>query len=115
MSYTKSKDAAREFLKWLFADQQFGAWFRANAGYYVPAVKKWSDDPIWNQDPKLTILKETAKYGRFPGWQAPPGQQSAEALSKYIVVDMFAQAVSTGNVKGAIQNAESQLKQIFNA
>ncbi|MGI8550354.1 MAG: extracellular solute-binding protein, partial [Dehalococcoidia bacterium] len=115
MSYSKSQAAAKEFLKWLFADEQFGVWFRANGGYYVPAVKKWSNDPIWTQDPKLTVLRDTAKYGRFPGWQAAPGQQSAEVLAKYLIVDMYAQAVSTGNVKASVQNAESQLKQIFNA
>ena len=115
MSYSKSKDAAKEFLKWWFTDEQFGAFFKAQAGYWTPAVKKWNDDPIWTSDPKLTILREASKYGRFPGWQAPPGDGPAQTLSKYIIVDMFAQAVSSGNVKGAIQNAETQMKQIYSS
>lgn len=113
MSYSKNQAAAKEFLKWWLPDEQHGAWFRTQNGYFVAGVKKRESVPLWPTDPKIGIAKKVSQYYRFPGYQAPSGVGPTESVSKYIVVDVCAQAVSTGNAKGAVQNARSQLKQIF--
>src|SRR5439155_399304 len=47
MKYSKNQKAAREFLKWLHAKEQFGRWFEIEEGYSVGATTVWENHPMW--------------------------------------------------------------------
>ena len=110
---SKNVEAAKEFLKWWFQDEQFGAWWRIQEGYQLQPVKKYYNDPVWFKDPKLAPFREQPKYGLNLGYAGPSNDKSALAWSKYIVVDTFAKAVQSGDAKGAIKWGADQLKRIY--
>ena len=105
--------AAKEFLKWWFQDEQFGAWWRIQEGYQLQPVTKYYTDPVWFKDPKMTPFREQPKYGVDLGWPGPPNEKASLAYSKYIVVDTFAKAVQGEDPKAAIEWGAEQMKRAY--
>jgi hypothetical protein len=68
---------------------------------------------MWERDPKLTPFREAAQFGRWPGYPGPPSRKSSEALVKYILVDMYAQAIKGMKPEDAAKWAEGELKRIY--
>ena len=66
-----------------------------------------------NVDLKLKIFRELNKINRLPGYAGPPSPAAAEAVNKYILVDMFAKAC-TGQMtpREAVAWAETEYAQI---
>lgn len=113
MKYSKNQEAAKEFLKWWFSEEPYGAWLREQQAYMLPPTPKWADDPVFTEDPKNAPYGELVKYGRPKGYAGPSNEKAAEASSKYIVVDTFARAVQSGNPEEAIQWGAEQLEAIY--
>jgi multiple sugar transport system substrate-binding protein len=58
-------------------------------------------------------FKVAGKLGQAPGFAGPAGKKAAEALTKYIIVDMYAKAIQGGSAEDAVKWAESELKKIY--
>jgi len=110
---SKNVAGAKEFLKWWFQDEQYGAWWRLQEGYMLQAVTKYYNDPVWTKDPKMLPFREQPKYGVDVGWPGPPNEKASLAWSKYIVVDTFAKAVQSGDAKASIEWGAEQLKRAY--
>ena len=53
------------------------------------------------------------KFGRWPGYPGPPSRKASEALVKYILVDMYAQAIKGMKAEDAVKWAEVELKKAY--
>jgi multiple sugar transport system substrate-binding protein len=105
--------AAREFLKWWFQDEQYDTWWRLQEGYHLQHVKRLANDAMWFKDPKVTVFREEPRYGVPIGYPGPPNEKASLSWSKYIVVDVFARAVQSGDAKGAVDWGVEQLKRVY--
>src|SRR5262245_611914 len=93
MKYSKNQKLAKDFLRWLHQDANYGKWFDVNEGYTVGATKVWEENPMWSRiDKPLQIFRRAARHTRTLGYQGPPTAKATESYSKYIVVDMYAKA-----------------------
>jgi multiple sugar transport system substrate-binding protein len=110
---SKNVAGAKEFLKWWFQDEQYGAWWRLQEGYMLQAVTKYYNDPVWTKDPKMLPFREQPKYGVDVGWPGPPNEKASLAWSKYIIVDVFAKAVQSGDAKASVEWGAEQLKRAY--
>ena len=54
-----------------------------------------------------------ADVGRHKGYAGPSNQKAAEAFARYTVIDMFAQAIQSGDAQSAIENAASILERVY--
>jgi multiple sugar transport system substrate-binding protein len=116
LSYSKNQAAAKEFLKYFYSDEVYQKWYRSQKGYHVPpTTSKFLDDPVFTSDPKLKAFIDMAKILRLPGYAAKPGPAVANSMSNYVIVDMFAKAVQSGNAKQAIADAAEQIKKIYSS
>jgi multiple sugar transport system substrate-binding protein len=115
MKYSKNQDAAKEFLKWIHTEKNFEKWFISQKGYSTPCTAKWEEHPLWAQDPVMAPFKVAARLGQAPGFAGLPNEKAAEALSKYIVTDMYAKAVQGMPPEEAVKWAEEELKKIYAA
>jgi multiple sugar transport system substrate-binding protein len=115
MKYSKNQDAAKEFLKWIHAEKNFEKWFISQKGYSTPCTAKWEEHPLWAQDPVMAPFKVAARLGQAPGFAGLPNEKAAEALSKYIVTDVYAKAVQGMPPEEAVKWAEEELKKIYAA
>jgi multiple sugar transport system substrate-binding protein len=105
--------AAREFLKWWFQNEQYDTWWRLQEGYHLQHVKRLSNDPMWIKDPKIAVFRDEPKYGVPIGYPGPPNEKASMSWSKYIVVDVFARAVQSGDAKVAVDWGVEQLKRVY--
>jgi len=116
MKYSKNQKLAKDFLKWLHQDANYGKWFEVNEGYSVGAAKKWEDHPMWGKvDKPLQVFRQAARLTRAFGHPGPASAKATEAYTKYVIVDMYAKAVQGTKAEDAVKWAESELKKIYEA
>jgi multiple sugar transport system substrate-binding protein len=113
MKYSKNQQVAKEFIRWLLDRPQYDKYFAANDGYLIGPTPHWEKHALWEKDPKLVPFKESIKFGRAPGWPGPPSRKASEALVKYIMVDMYAQAIKGMKPEDAAKWAEGELKKAY--
>jgi len=113
MKYSKNQQVAKEFLRWFMDRAQYDKWMTANDGYVCGPTPYWEKHALWEKDPKLVPFKESSKYGRWPGYPGQPSRKASEALVKYILVDMYAQAIKGMKPEDAAKWAEGELKKAY--
>jgi ABC-type glycerol-3-phosphate transport system substrate-binding protein len=113
MKYSKNQQVAKEFLRWFMDRKQYDPWFVANDGYVNGPTPHWEKHAMWERDPKLVPFKESVRFGRWPGYPGPPSRKASEALVKYVLVDMYAQAIKGMKPEDAAKWAETELKKIY--
>jgi multiple sugar transport system substrate-binding protein len=88
-------------------------WTRTGQSYFIPTFTGFETEDVWPSDPKLAIFRELNKLNRLAGYAGPPTPAAAEAVSKYLLVDMFAKAC-TGQLtpRDAVAWAEKEYEQI---
>ncbi len=96
-------------------EKNYEKWFLSQKGYSTPCTAKWEEHALWTQDPVMAPFKVAAKLGQAPGFAGQPNAKAAEALSKYIVTDMYAKAVQGMPPEEAVKWAEEELKKIYAA
>jgi multiple sugar transport system substrate-binding protein len=114
MGYSKNKEAAREFLRYVMQYDNYVEWLKAGQGYSTAPTKIFAKDKLWGElDPQVEPFKDIVKYGRHYGYAGPASRKAAEALSKYIIVDMFAKTIQGTSPQESIAWATSELRQIY--
>src|SRR5438309_424274 len=114
MKYSKNQKLAKDFLKWLHQDANYGKWFEVNEGYSVGAAKKWEDHPMWAKvDKPLQVFRQAARLTRAFGHPGPASAKATESYTKYVIVDMYAKAVQGMKAEDAVKWAEGELKKIY--
>jgi multiple sugar transport system substrate-binding protein len=112
-NFSPRKDEAHKFLRWLTAEKQAGGWYASADSYFQPFQHAYDHAPMWDVEPRNIPYRDAMASAHLPGWPAPPTHQLAEAVAKYVVVDMFAKACTGTSTKDAIKSAEAQLKGIY--
>jgi ABC-type glycerol-3-phosphate transport system substrate-binding protein len=113
MNYSKNQKLAKDFLRWVNSKEIYGQWFTSQQGYCGGATKDWENDPVWNVDPVLLPFRDIPYKARLPGYAGPPGPASAEAVTKYIITDMYAKAVQGMPAEDAVKWAHEELVKIY--
>ena len=113
MSYSRNQRAAKDFLRWVHSKEVYGQWFTSQQGYSCGATKYWEKDPVWNLDPVVLPFREIPYKSRLPGYSGPPGPASAEAITKYIIIDMYAKAVQGMLAEDVVRWANDELVKIY--
>ncbi len=113
MGYSKNQKPAKDFLKWVHSKPVFSQWFTSQQGYTDGATKDWEKDPVWDLDPILLPFRNLPNLGRTWGYAGPPGRASAEAVTKYVIVDMYAKAIQGMAAEEAVKGAHDELVKIY--
>jgi multiple sugar transport system substrate-binding protein len=112
--YTKYPKAAKEFLRFMMEEEQFGPWMQASIGYVAHPLRAYEKNPIWTVDPKHTPYRDVLKNTRPAGYEGKLGYASAAALGDFIVVDMFAEAASGDkSPKEAAERAQKRAERYY--
>ena len=115
MKYSKNQQVAKEFLRWFMDRPQYDKWMAANDGYTVGPTPYWEKHPLWERDPKLIPFKEAPSSAAGRAIPVRPSRKASEALVKYILVDMYAQAIKGMKPEDAVKWAEGELKKTYGA
>jgi multiple sugar transport system substrate-binding protein len=116
MKYSKNVKLAKDFLRWLHQKENYEKWFVVNEGYSVGSTKVWEEHPMWAKvDKPLQVFRQAVRKTFAFGHPGPASAKATEAYTKYIIVDMYAKAVSGTKAEDAVKWAESELKKIYEA
>ncbi len=115
MEYSQDKEAAAEYIRWSFKDENFDKFMWVNQGYVQGLTSKWETHPVWKSDPAISIYATNPRFGRNPGFAGPPNRQSGEVVEKYILVDMFARAARGEDPKAIAEWAQKELANVYGA
>jgi multiple sugar transport system substrate-binding protein len=112
--YTKYPKAAKEFLRFMMEEEQFGPWMQAAIGYVCQPLKAYEKNPIWTSDPKHTPYRNSMAVMRPVGYSGKMGYASAACISDFIVLDMVAEAASGSKPpKEAAERAQQRAERYY--
>jgi multiple sugar transport system substrate-binding protein len=114
MAYTKYPQACKALMAFIMEAEQYNKWLYASGGFFSPPLKAYDANPVWTEDPKRIAFRDAAKRSLTIGGIGSVGQKAANALSDFVLVDMFA-SYCTGreDAKSAMRTAERQLQRIY--
>jgi multiple sugar transport system substrate-binding protein len=115
MKYSRNQKVAKDFIRFYMDRTRFDPYFTTMDTFGIPGTQAYRDHPLWKKDPKTAVFPETLASARQVGHAGPPGRKATEALSKYIVVDMFAKALQGMKAEDAVGWAAGELKKIYDA
>jgi multiple sugar transport system substrate-binding protein len=114
MKYTKYPNAAKEFLRFMMEEEQFGAWLTGAGAYIATPLDGYAKLPIWTVDPKNTPYRDAVKNLRPAGYAGKLGYASAGAAADFIVVNMVAEAISgSKSPKEAMERAQKRAERYY--
>ncbi|MGE0751700.1 MAG: ABC transporter substrate-binding protein [Variibacter sp.] len=114
MTYTKYPQACKALMAFMLEADNFNPWIQSAKGYLTHCLNAYDNNPVWTADPKATPFRDVAKRTLTAGGLGSVGEKAATAISDFVIVDMFANyCTGREDVKGAIANAERQLKRIY--
>ena len=114
--HCKYPNAAKAFLQFMMEPEQYNPWMKAAIGYVSQPLKAYEANPVWTDDPKATVYRDSASLMLDHGHDGPLGAASAACMADYVVVDMVAEAASGARTpKEAIARAESRAKRFYKA
>ena len=108
-----NREGQKHFLRAWHSRSFLPKWTKTGQSYFIPTFAGFDKEDVWPEDPKLKIFRELNKINRLPGHAGPPSPAAAEAVNKYVLVDMFAKAC-TGQMKPkeAMEWATKEYEQI---
>jgi multiple sugar transport system substrate-binding protein len=112
--HTKFPRAAKEFIRFMMEEEQYGPWMQAAIGYVAQPLRAYEKHPIWTSDPKHLPYRDAVKITRPAGYSGKLGYASAGATADFIVVNMVAEA-SSGKVspKEAAERAQKRAERYY--
>ncbi|RJT36412.1 carbohydrate ABC transporter substrate-binding protein [Mesorhizobium waimense] len=112
--YTPYPNAAKAYLQFMFEDPQMTDWITSSAGYCCQTLKAFDNNPVWTADPNNAAYAKASATLRPNGYAGPLGYASAATMADYVLVDMFAKAV-TGQAtpQEAMEEAEKRANRYY--
>ncbi|RUZ98331.1 carbohydrate ABC transporter substrate-binding protein, partial [Mesorhizobium sp. M7A.F.Ca.CA.002.05.1.1] len=113
-NYTPYPNAAKAYLQFMFEEPQMKDWITSSAGYCCQTLKAFDNNPVWTADPNNAAYAKASATLRPNGYAGPLGYASAATMADYVLVDMFAKAV-TGQAtpQEAMEEAEKRANRYY--
>jgi multiple sugar transport system substrate-binding protein len=112
--YSKYPKAAKEYIRFMMEEEQFGPWMQASIGYVCQPLKAYEKNPIWTSDPKHTPYREAMAVMRPVGYAGQMGYASAGCIADFIILDMVAEAASGSKTpKEAAERAQKRAERYY--
>ena len=87
-------NACKAYLKFMYEAEQMNAWITGSSAYCCQPLKAFASNPVWTADPMHAPYAKASETLRPNGYAGPLGYASAAVMADYVLVDMFAAAVT---------------------
>jgi multiple sugar transport system substrate-binding protein len=119
MRWSKEPETAKAFLLYIMDKANYSKWLAAARGYNAGVFEAFNEDPVWKSDPNLRPFRDVVldpggkPIGNWPGWPARPSKWTSQSQTQFVIADMFAKAIFSGDTRAAMNEAETTLKAIY--
>lgn len=112
--HTKYPEAAKAYIKFMMEADQMNAWIKGSSAYCCQPLKAFASNPIWTENPIHAPYARASETLRPNGHAGPLGYASAAVMADYVLVDMFAAAVTgAATPEDAIAAAEKRANRYY--
>jgi multiple sugar transport system substrate-binding protein len=114
--HTKYPNAAREYLRFMFEQEQYLPWLKASEGFFSQTLTQHESASFWSEDPKQTPYRVGPRLSLYNGYAGKLGPASAACFADFVVVDMVAEAASGQSTPpAAMLRAEQRARRYYKA
>jgi len=112
--HTPYPNAAKAYLQFMFEEAQMSDWIKGSLGYCCQTLKGFANNPVWSEDANAAAYSRASETLRPNGYAGPLGYASAATMADYVLVDMYAKAV-TGQAtpQEAMEEAEKRANRYY--
>lgn len=93
-NHTKFPNACKAYMKFMMEADQMNAWILGSSAYCCQPLRAFASNPVWTADPIHAPYARASETLRPNGYAGPLGYSSAAVMADYVLVDMFASAVT---------------------
>lgn len=113
-NHTKYPNACKAYLKFMFEAEQMNTWIEGSSAYCCQTLKSFASNPVWTADSFHAPYARASETLLPNGYAGRLGYASAAVMADYVLVDMFASAV-TGQLSAedAIAQAEKRANRYY--
>ncbi|PRA52623.1 ABC transporter substrate-binding protein [Brucella pituitosa] len=112
--HTKYPEAAKAYLKFMMEADQMNAWIKGSSAYCCQPLKAFANNPVWTENPIHAPYARASETLRPNGYAGPLGYASAAVMADYVLVDMFASAVTGAEtLEEAMASAEKRANRYY--
>jgi multiple sugar transport system substrate-binding protein len=113
-AHTKFPEAAKAYIQFMYQADNMNAWIQGASAYCCQPLKAFASNPVWTADPFHAPYARASETLRPNGYAGPLGAASAGTMADYVLVDMFAEAVTgQSTAEEAITNAERRANRYY--
>jgi multiple sugar transport system substrate-binding protein len=109
----KNQKAAKDFLRWMHSKPIFAEWFTSQQGYSNGATRDWLKDKVWEVDPVMLPFRDIPPFGRLQGYAGPLNRKAAEVATRYLITDMYANAIQGMSAEDAVKWAHDEAVKVY--
>ncbi len=112
--YTKYPNAAKEYLRFMMEAPQYDPWLTGCLGYWCQPLKAYAASEVWTSDPKIAVYRDALSTAYYDGYKGPITAAAGAVLDNWVLVDMFAKAVTgAATPDAALQDAVRAAKRYY--
>ncbi len=82
-------------------------------GYGLGATPEWENHPFWKEDLAVEPYRLNAKYGRSFGYAGAFIRKASAGQVKYILIHLFSRVAKGDATQDSINQAERELKLVY--
>lgn len=113
-NHTQYPEAAKAYIAYMYGKDRMNAWIEGASAYCCQALKGFADNPVWTSNPIHAPYAKASESLRTNGYAGPLGYASAGVMADYVLVDMFAEAVTgQSSTEDAIANAARRANRYY--
>lgn len=112
--HTRYPEAAKAYLEFMYRPENMNAWIEGASAYCCQPLRAFENNPVWTARPIHEAYARASASLRPNGYAGPLGAASAGTMADYVLVDMFAEAVTgQSSPEDAIRNAERRANRYY--
>jgi len=92
--HTKYPNAAKALVVWLSEKEQYDAFLQGSVGYLSHSLRAFQDHPVWTEDPKRLVFRDSAIRSRSFAHAGTLGYAASSVFADFVVVNMVAEAAT---------------------
>lgn len=112
--HSKYPNAAKAFIAWMMEKEQYDAIMQGSVGYLSHALKAYDNHPVWTEDPKRRVFKDTVHRTIPYSYAGKLGYAASSVFADFIVVNMVAEAAGGSKTpKQAAADAQKRAERYY--
>jgi multiple sugar transport system substrate-binding protein len=116
MVYKSSKfpNAAKAFISWMMEKEQYDKHLQGSVGYLSHSLKAYDNHPVWTEDPKRRVFKDTVQRTIPYSHAGGLGYNASGVFADFVVVNMVAEAATGAKTpKEAAADAQRRAERYY--